>query len=92
MAVPSAKPDGEFFSEQDWINHATSYIGGMNALCLDSLDRPCRQGSHFMRATKENTYPIRFWYGYGGQTKAEQAKSKKAALATMKMKYPWRYE
>ena len=89
--IPATKPDGEFHSFQHWVNHATSYIGGMNALCADSKDRRCSMGSHFMRARDEETYPIRFWYDYGGETKAQKKKSMRNAKATLKANYPWRY-
>ena len=88
---PGTKPDGEFTSKQEWINKATSWIGGMNALCLDTKDRRCKRGADFMRAEEEGTYPISFWYDYGGQTQAQQKKSQRNAKATLKANYPWRY-
>ena len=91
VTPPAREPDGQFSCEQTWINKATSWIGGMNALCVDAKNRRCRIGAHFMRATTENTYPIRFWYGEGGQSKAEQKKSKASARRTLKANYPWRF-
>ena len=91
LIIPTHEPDGEFTSKQQWINKATSWIGGMNALCVDAKGRRCLIGLHFDEAEKDNAYPIRFWYGYGGQTKAQQQKSKRNAKATLKAMYPWRY-
>lgn len=91
MGLPTRKPDGEFTSMEQWIHKATSWIGGTNPLCADAKDRVCRNGGDFKRAKEENAYPIRFWFGEGGQTKAEQRKAKRNALATMKLNYPWRY-
>lgn len=57
----------QFDNHQDWINHATSRYSGIGLskeerkeLCisLDSKGRMCRQGGDFIRADKENTYPI----------------------------------
>lgn len=91
MTMPTREPDGEFYSFQHWVNKATSYIGGMNAACYDAKGRRCLIGKDFRIADEENAFPVRFWFGEGGQSKAEQRKSKKAALATMKLNYPWRY-
>ena len=90
--VPTREPDGEFASFQEWVNKAASWIGGRNPACYDAKDRRCRNGKDFMLARDENAFPIRFWFGEGGQTPAEQRKAKKAHLAHMKMMYPWRYE
>lgn len=42
-----------------------------------------------MRAEKENAFPIRFWYGEGGQTFKEQRKAKVNHKAAMRLMYPW---
>lgn len=52
-----------FTSEQEWINKAQSWFRNCGVreggyISVDSLGRVCRIGSQFMRATKENTYPI----------------------------------
>lgn len=91
VTPPDREADGYWGSEQSWINNATKDIGGMNAICIDAKNRRCRIGAHFMRATKEGTYPIRFWYGLGGETKAEQKKSQAACRRALKLRYPWRY-
>ncbi len=88
---PTREPDGQFDNFQQWVNKATSWIGGMNSACYDAQNRRCRIGKDFMIARDEDAFPIRFWHGEGGQTKAEQKKSQKAYHATMRLNYPWRY-
>lgn len=90
LPIPDRDPDGKFFSMQDWINHATSYLGGRNALCVDTKDRILRNGGDFQRAHDEKAYPVRFYYGAGGETPAEQKKSIARAKAALKLQYPWR--
>lgn len=92
MRIPARKHDGEFWSHQNWVNKAVSWIGGTNALCVDAKDRICRNGADMARARDEDAFPVRFWYGEGGQTKAQQRKSKRNAEAAMRMLYPWRYQ
>ena len=92
MTIPSREPDGEWYSFQNWVNHATRDIGGMNAACYDAKGRRCLIGKDFKLADEEGAFPVRYWYGEGGQTSAQQRKSKKQALATMKLNYPWRYK
>ena len=82
--LPSTAPDGEFRSFMQWVNKATSWIGGMNALCVDAKDRVCCMGADFMRARDEGAFPVRFWYHAGPQTPAQQRKS--AALAERKLR------
>ena len=91
LPIPTREPDGKFTSMQNWISKATSWIGGMNALCVDAKDRICRCGGDFQRAHDENAFPVRFYFGAGGETKTEQKASQRRARATMKMNYPWRY-
>jgi hypothetical protein len=52
-----------FQSEQEWINrgqrpwkvhHATNG----RAIAIDAKGRICQIGAHFMRATRENAYPV----------------------------------
>lgn len=88
VTPPAREADGKWVSEGDWINRAARDIGGMNALCVDTKNRACRIGAHFMRATTEGTYPIRFWYGEGGETKAEQRRSQAASRRYMRMRHP----
>lgn len=76
--IPEREADGEFTSFEEWVNKATSWIGGTNPLCADALGRRCRIGADFMRADAEGTFPVRFWYGEGGQTAAQQRKSRAA--------------
>lgn len=90
LPVPDRDPDGQWESETRWIHHATQDIGGMNALCADSLNRICAIGGDFMRATKEGTYPVRYWYGAGGETPKEQRASQKRSREVIKMNHPWR--
>ncbi len=91
LPIPTREPDGQFTSMTNWINKATSWIGGENALCVDAKDRICRNGGDFQRAENEGAFPIRFYYGAGGESPTEQRRSVRRAKATMKMNYPWRY-
>lgn len=85
------EPDGKWETFQHWVNYATRDIGGMNAACYDEKGRRCHIGKDFMLADEEGAFPVSYWYGEGGQTLAQQRKSKKAALATLKANFPWRY-
>lgn len=60
--VPQRPHDGEFSSFEEWVNHATSWLGNSGAVCFDAKDRPCQIGKHFMIARDENTFPVRFWF------------------------------
>lgn len=91
MGVPNRKPDGYFDCFETWVNKATSWIGGTNPVCYDAADRQCNIGKDFARARDENTFPVRFWYGEGNQTPAQQRQSKRNAKAALKAMYPWRY-
>lgn len=88
---PDKKPDGQWNSFQSWVNYATIDIGGMNAACYDAKGRRCRIGADFILADKEGAFPVSYYYGEGGETLAQQRKSKRAAKATLKALYPWRY-
>ncbi len=90
--IPERKPDGEFSCFETWVNKATSWIGGMNAACFDAKDRRCLNGGDMVRARDENAFPVRFWYGEDGQSKAEQKRRKRNAEASLKIMYPWRYK
>ena len=90
IPIPDREPDGSFTSMTTWINKATSWIGGMNALCVDAKDRVCRCGGDFQRAHDENAFPVRFYYGAGGETEDEQRKSWQRAKKALKLQYPWR--
>lgn len=54
----------EFSSEQHWINKAKSWYGSIpkyrreDFLAVDAAGRVCTCGGHFMRATRENSYPV----------------------------------
>lgn len=85
--LPSHEPDGEFATFIQWVNKATSWIGGENALCVDAKDRVCRNGGDFMRARDEGAFPVRFYYGEGGQSPSEQRKC--ARLAARKLGRGW---
>ncbi len=91
LAIPEREPDGQWENEAQWINRATRDIGGMNALCADSKNRICAIGGDFMRATAEGTYPVRYWYGAGGQNAKEQRASQASARRVDKLNHPWRY-
>ena len=52
-----------FESEKHWINKAQSLFAACGVprhryICLDAAGRVCVSGAEFMRATKEDTYPI----------------------------------
>lgn len=89
--MPTREPDGEFRCFQEWVCKAVSWIGGTNPLCVDAKNRVCRNGGDFKRAEAENAFPVRFWYGDGGQSTAQQRKTKRDHKAAMKLNYPWRY-
>lgn len=82
-AIPARKPDGQFATFIQWVNKATSWIGGENALCVDVRDRVCRNGGDFMRARDEGAFPVRFYFGEGGQSPAEQRKNERAAARNL---------
>lgn len=95
MSLPNRPHDGEFTSFQEWVNKAASWIGGTNPLCADAKDRICKIGGDMQRAHDEGAFPVRFWYGEGGQTATEQRKSLKALGArgqALKQIYPERYK
>jgi hypothetical protein len=54
----------EFASHAQWVNKASSWfrsyrVTGSDTICVDAKGRICRIGKQFMRAEKEQTYPIR---------------------------------
>lgn len=91
VPIPDREPDGEFSSFTTWVHKATSWIGGENALCVDAKNRICRCGGDMMRARDEGAFPVRFYLGAGGETKAEQRRSQANARRALKLQYPWRY-
>jgi hypothetical protein len=62
--------EGSFPTFQHWVNHATRYLAGrrgtvgekLPAICVDSIGRRCNVGADFMRADKESTFPVRFFW------------------------------
>jgi hypothetical protein len=90
LPVPDREPDGEFSHFEQWVWKATSWIGGENALCVDAKNRICRNGGDMMRARDEKAFPVRFYYGAGGQTAAEQRRSRASAKRALKLQYLWR--
>ena len=90
--IPDRDPDGQFHCFQTWVNKAVSWIGGTNPMCVDAKGRRCRIGADFMRARDDGSFPVRFWYGEGGQTEAEQRKAKAAHRRAMRLHYPWRFK
>lgn len=92
LPIPKREPDGQWDNQGIWILRASRDIGGMNALCADAKDRICCIGLDFQRAEDEGTYPIRFWYGAGGETTKEQAAARKRHREVEKMNHPWRYK
>lgn len=51
----------EFNSFQQWVNKASSWIGGYKhsqIICLDMKGRVCECGADMMRADKDNSFPV----------------------------------
>lgn len=90
--IPDREPDGQFHSFETWVCKATSWIGGENALCVDARNRICRTGGDMQRAKDDGAFPVRFYYGAGGETPAEHKKSRATAERAMRLQYPWRYK
>jgi len=59
-----AEHDQTFTSEQQWINKGRSWLTRrgpkVKAICFDAIGRQVTCGGDFMRATKENTFPVRW--------------------------------
>lgn len=62
---------GEFKDFNDWVNFAANRLTGtcdpmmgneVSAICVDAIGRRCSIGAHFMRAQKEGTFPVRFFW------------------------------
>lgn len=51
---------GQFFSFTEWVNKASSWIGGKNAVCIDAVGRSCKTGKDFSRARDECTFPVNY--------------------------------
>lgn len=83
--IPTHPADGKFATFTAWVRHATSWIGGQNALCVDAKDRTCACGGDFMRARDDDSFPVRFYFGEGEQTPAQQRKS--GQLAERRLRY-----
>lgn len=79
VPVPAHDPDGQFDTFARWVNKATSWIGGKNPYCADAKGRRCLLGADFMLADQEGAFPVRFWFGEGGQTAQEQRKNARLA-------------
>lgn len=64
VAVQTIETMFSFDSEQQWINKAQGWYGSIynyrreNFLTIDAAGRVCTCGAHFMRATRDNAYPI----------------------------------
>jgi hypothetical protein len=71
----TTKPDGQFDTYDAWQKDAMARMGGMNALCVDAAGRKCLTFDDMTRAL----FPVRFWFGEGGQTPSEQAAEKRLA-------------
>ncbi len=82
-AVPAREADGAFTNFSEWVNKATAWIGGTNALCVDTKGRVCRNGGDMMRAREEAAFPVSFWYGEGGQTEKQQRACRRATRRQM---------
>lgn len=56
----------EFRSYLQWVNKASSWFGNLgsharrqNVICVDAKGRICRTGREFMRADRENAFPVK---------------------------------
>jgi hypothetical protein len=52
-----------FTDYEDWVNRAPGMFkkhraSSLDTICVDAKGRLCMKGKEFMRAKKENTYPI----------------------------------
>lgn len=64
------KWEGEFCSFSDWVNFASKRLtvaydsngAPLKAICVDTLGRRCANGGDFMRADREGTYPVRYFF------------------------------
>jgi hypothetical protein len=91
-ALPSRPHDGQFASFTQWVNKATSWIGGTNPLCADARGRICRNGADMMRARDEDAFPARYWFDEGPRVAPKDRREDQAAHhKAMKLQYPWRY-
>lgn len=63
---------GQFDTFQDWVNHASRALTGvedsngmeLKAFCIDTRGRRCANGKDFARARDEGCFPVRyFWTG-----------------------------
>ncbi len=65
----AAEPFCQFQSEQEWVNKARSWLGGISGggmrykpaektVCVDAKGRRCAIGRDFMQATKDGAYPV----------------------------------
>jgi hypothetical protein len=55
-----------FSSEQDWVNRAKNLYANCGVprghyITIDSVGRICKSGRDFMRATREEAYPIKVY-------------------------------
>jgi hypothetical protein len=87
FANPIGQPDGSFSTFTEWVNKATSWIGGRNALCVDVIGRKCSCGADFMKARDQNTFPVSFYFGQGGETSAQHVRSQRAARKALGWKW-----
>ena len=91
MSIPTREHDGQWTTFQHWVNYASRDIGGTNAVCYDAKDRLCLIGRDFMLAESDGAFPVRYWWGEGSETKAQQRKSQSLARQVDKLNHPWRY-
>lgn len=91
--LPSREPDGEFATFARWVDKASSWIGGTNAYCADAKGRRCLNGGDMMRARDEGAFPVRFWFGKGGQAKStRRASMSKLRTEIIKQPLPTEHE
>ena len=57
----NAKLICQFDKFQHWVNHASSYLGGLSRgtlLCLDKDGNACDIGADFMKARDKDRFPV----------------------------------
>lgn len=71
---------GEFATFNDWVHFAKTRLTGtydplmggeVQSVCIDNIGRRCTMGGHFMRAEKEGTFPVRYFFDFAPPEDAE---------------------
>lgn len=70
---------GQFDTFDDWVNHATRALTGvqgsvgqdLSAMCIDAAGRRCAVGKDFMLARDEGAFPIRYFWTFKAKERSE---------------------